>query len=319
MPLLDVNTFAGTRSFTVSLNSPSTGNQLGATTTSTVNITDNAVSGDQTPTGYTTYSAGIETSGPYYVNSYIPLVSTPSGSQNYSDFPEIEFGPGSTAYPTTYAVNSVSSVQLSIYNTATTGGYGGAPGSFDVYALLDDTTTAPDAGLTYEGGTGNTGASVIGSQAGAVLIGTAQFPDNQVGYNNFVFDNLPTSVSTAFTNDLNAPTSSTPIRFAIVPSSGSPVQTDWEGNASENAPQLTLLVQPSPATVETFNVSTTSATVNTTAGTETITVDRTTTGDLADSASVDYATSDGTNGVVGALTTALPPWLGPTTPPRVAR
>ena len=45
VPLLDVNTFAGTRSFTVSLSSPSTGNQLGATTTSTINITDNAVSG----------------------------------------------------------------------------------------------------------------------------------------------------------------------------------------------------------------------------------------------------------------------------------
>ena len=72
VPLIDVNTFAGTRSFTVSLSNPNTGNQLGATTTSTITITDNAVAGADTPSGYTTYSAGIETSGPYYVEQLYP-------------------------------------------------------------------------------------------------------------------------------------------------------------------------------------------------------------------------------------------------------
>ncbi|HEX4143756.1 MAG TPA: Calx-beta domain-containing protein, partial [Pirellulales bacterium] len=300
VPLLDVSTFAGTRSFTMSLSSPGTGTELGSTTQTGITITDNAVAGADTTSGYTTYSAGIQTNGPYDVNSYDSLVSSPVGSQGYADMPEMEFGPGSAVNPTSYAVSAVDSVELSIYNTAISGGYGGIPGSFDVYALLDDTTTAPTSGLTYEGGTGNTGASVIGSQAGAVYIGSAQFPNNQIGYNNFVFDNIPTSVSTQLASDLTTPSTANPIRFVIVPSSGSPVTTDWEGNASEDAPQLTLLVQPSPAVVENFNVASTSTTVDKTAGTATITVNRTSsTGDLSDTATVQYTTSDGTTGIVG--------------------
>lgn len=170
VPLLDVSTFAGTRSFTLSLSNPSTGNQLGATTSTTVAITDNTVAGDDTPSGYATFDEGVQTNGPYYTNNYLDLVSTPGNGLNYSDFPEVEFGPGSTVYPSNYAVSSVSSVELSLYNLSTTS-YGGVPGSFDVYALLDDTGTAPDSSLTYEGSGNNTGSSVIGSQAGAVYIG----------------------------------------------------------------------------------------------------------------------------------------------------
>ncbi len=310
VPITNVTTFAGTRSFSISLSDPSTGTELGATTQSTITITDNTVAGSEDPTGYATYSAGIETTGPYYTNSYIPLVSTPGGSQNYADMPEFEFGPASAAYPTSYAVSAVDSVQLSIYNTAIAGGYGGVPGSFDVYALLDDTTTAPTSGLTYEGGTGNTGASVIGTQAGAVYIGSAQFTNNQVGYNNFVFDNLPASVSSQFASDLSTHSATNPIRFVIVPSAGSAVRNDWEGNNGVDSPEITLLVQPSPAVVETFNVDATSATVNKTAGTETITVDRTSTGDLSDSATVQYATSDGTTGVVGTPYNGAPATAG---------
>ena len=121
---------------------------------------------------------------------------------------------------------------------------------------------------------------------------------------------MPSSVASAFASDLNNPNAADPIRFAIVPSSGSPVTADWEGNSSENAPKLTLLAQPSPATVETFNVAATTATVSNTAGTETITVNRTSTGDLADSASIQYATSDGFSGVGGSPYNGTPAVAG---------
>ena len=70
------------------------------------------------------------------------MVSSPQGSLGFSDMPVITFGPGSAVYPTCYTVQTVDSLKLSIYNTATTGGYGGTLGTFDVY-LLTDITVLP--------------------------------------------------------------------------------------------------------------------------------------------------------------------------------
>jgi len=142
VPLIDVNTFAGTRYFTVNLSNPSNGTGI-VTAQSTVTITDNTVTGstvngpsspDAWKLGTSYYgSDGVQTDGPYYENSYAPLVSTPQGSQGYSDMPVFNWDSASGVFPANPSSQNVESLRLSIYNVATTGGYGGVPGSFNVY------------------------------------------------------------------------------------------------------------------------------------------------------------------------------------------
>lgn len=293
IPIIDVKTFAGMRDFTASISDPSTGTAITGTAESAITITDNTVANSQTPTGGVTTSAGVETTGPYYVNSYVPIVSVTHQSLGYLTMPFLEWsdntpGTGSTVanapsavFPTTYSVGTVDSVKLSMYNTANTGSYGGTAGNFDVYFLPDN--TIDPATMAY--GT---------VPAGAIYIGAAFMPNNQVGYNDFTFDSLPASVASALTTDLNTGTA---MRFVVVPSAGSQVDADWEGNAASNQPQLTLLVEQGTTAIENLNFDVASQTVNKTAGTATIEVDRTGS-DLSDTASVQYATSDGT-GVAG--------------------
>ncbi len=240
VPLIDVTTFADTRSFTATLLDPSTGTQIVGPATTTVTITDNAPANSQTPNGITTQTSGVETSGPFYVNNFMNLVSTPHAGLSFSTMPVLTFGTGSSVFSGTTPISTVDSLKLSIYNLATTGSFAGTAGSFDVYLLTDD--TVDDTALVYGGGTGNTGPSVIGTQASPILVGTANFTNNQVGYNDFIFDNLSSAVKTALTADFNSGGASE-IRFAITPSQGSPVAADWEGNYLVNQPQLTLLTQ----------------------------------------------------------------------------
>src|SRR5262249_11444469 len=75
VPLLNVKTFAGIRSFTIALSDPSAGTSLGAVSQATVAITDNTVDNSNSPTGITTHSSGVETTGPFNVNSFIALSS----------------------------------------------------------------------------------------------------------------------------------------------------------------------------------------------------------------------------------------------------
>ena len=298
VPLLDVKTFTGTRTFAIALSNPSVGSALGAVSQATVTINDNTVTNSDAPMGITTHSSGVETSGPFSVNSFIALASAPHGSQGFADMPVITFGAGSSVFPTSYATATVDSVRLSIYNTATTGGFGGAPGSFDVYLLTDN--SVDDSALRYQGGTGATGPIVIGTQASPLLLGTASFPNNQVGYNEYTFDNLSSDVRAAIASDLNS-SGTSPIRFAITPSSGSTVFADWEGNFTVNQPKLSVLVEKSTAVLESFKLDVSSATVDKAAGTITVQVDRSSSGDLSDEADIHYATHDGTAGmVVGA-------------------
>lgn len=244
VPLLNVKTFAGVRSFTASLSNPSTGTQIITPSSTTVSITDNAVASSETPTGITTQTSGVEINGPFYVNSFLNLSSTLHAGFQHSTMPVLTFGDGSEVFSSNVAVSTVDSLKLSLYNLATSGSFNGTPGSFDVYLLTDN--TVDDTALVYGGGTGNTGPSVIGSQASPLYLGTANFTNNQVGYNDFVFDNLPASVKSALAADLNSGGSSA-IRFAITPSQGSPVAADWEGNYLLNQPQLTLLTETGTA------------------------------------------------------------------------
>ena len=111
-----------------------------------------------------------------------------------------------------------------------------------ILGFTDSVDSVPDTALVYGGGTGNTGPSVIGSQASPLYVGTGYFPNNQVGYNDFVFDHLSNQVKSHLTTDVNSGGSSE-IRFAITPAQGDPVAADWEGNYFFNQPQLTLLVE----------------------------------------------------------------------------
>ncbi|MDR3659722.1 MAG: hypothetical protein P4L86_04815, partial [Mycobacterium sp.] len=241
----------------------------------TVTITDDTVAGSKIFTGSPSAStlptgnygsSGVETSGPYYNDQYAALVSTPHGSFGYSTMPVFTYDTASAAFPTSPATTNVDSLQLSIYNTATTGGYGGTAGSFDVYLLTDN--SVPNTTLRYQGGTGNTGSSVIGTQATPVLLGSATFTNNYQGYNNFTFD-LPTGSAAA--NAVNAAVhGGTEVRVAITPSAGSPVAADWEGNYFFNQPQLTLLTVPAAAALPAWVAPGSAATWN--AGTKTLTV-----------------------------------------------
>jgi hypothetical protein len=283
VPLIDVQTFAGTRYFTAALSSPSEATLTG-TETATEAINDDTVTapnGTDTPMAASSYTAGVETSGPYYVNSYLDLVSTPTGSLGYSSFPEIEF-----PAPTGYVIGKVDSVTLSLDNLGT-GGYAGTAGSFDVYSLTDD--TVPASSLQYSS-SGATGPAVIGTQASPVLLGTAYFPNNGNIYNDFTLDNIPAAASSAIAAEQHA---GLPIRFAIVPHSGSPVTVEWEGNHSGSpVPNLTLLVEKSAVAQEPVSFSMSNYTVSETDGAATITLTRGGT-DNADTLTVDYATSDG--------------------------
>ena len=73
---------------------------------------------------------------------------------------------------------------------------------------------------------------------------------------------------------------------------------DWEGNFTSNQPKLSLVVEKSPAVLETFKLDASSATVDKTAGTITIQVDRSSTGDLSDAAHIHFTTHDGTPGII---------------------
>ena len=242
VPLINVTTFAGTRSFTATLSSPSTGTQITTPANTTVTITDNAPANSATPNGITTQTNGVETNGPYapYTNNFMNLASTPHAGFGFSTMPVLTFDSTSPIFAGGGQISTVDSLKLSIYNLSTTGNFAGTTGNFDVYLLTDD--SVPDTSLVYGGGTGNTGPTVIGTQATPLLVGTANFTNNQVGYNDFIFDNLSAAVKSALTADYNSGGAST-IRFAITPSQGSPVAADWEGNYLVNQPQLTLLTQ----------------------------------------------------------------------------
>ena len=307
VPLLNVKTFAGTRSLNIALSNPTGSVVLGTSTTAALTITDNAVTapnGVDTPTGTPSYSVELTNTGTAQPNGFAALSSTSSANGGFGpSAPLFEFSTGSSVFPTTYNTSTVDSVKLSLYNTATTGSFGGKPGNFDVYLLTND----PDAplatpsyrylgpdGTTTTGADGNTGPTVIGSQGSPLLVGTGTFTNNAIGFNDFIFDNLSAGVKTAITADLNG---KTPIRFVVTPSTGSGVAADWEGNSTFNSgsqkPVLTLIAEKSAATVENFMLDVASVTVNK-GGTATITVDRGSSVDVSDTASIKYTITNGT-------------------------
>jgi Calx-beta domain len=278
IPILNVKTFAGTRTFNVTLSQPSgsTPTTIGTNVTTTVTITDNtitAVDGIDTPTGLTTETYTAEPTGDTGVtNGTDYLAYENHNSFAFPSAPEMEFGSGSTVL--THAYNSASaidSVRLSLFNTVNspTDGHDGVPGSFDVYLLTNDSYTTNS--LTYAA-SGDTGPAVLSADTAAFsptlannLVGTATFTNNVIGYNDFTFDNLNSTVENALLNYFNGESTS-PIRFIITPHANSLMSAAWQGNVApsttanvEEQPQLTLLVEKSNNIPESFSLSTASS------------------------------------------------------------
>ena len=276
---------------------------LGTQSTAVVTITDNqvtATNGTDVPASQPSYTSNPDlTSSTYDAGEFLSI--TPSSSSGFGGgtgplLSYLEFAPSTAIYSTSYAVSTVDSVDLSLYNSAITGTYGGIPGKFDLYLLTTDSDALAAPTIKYSAN-GATGVSAIPTSFTPVLVGTDTFTNNYVGYNDFIFD-VSGTVAADITADLN---NRTPIRFAAVPSSGTPpppnTSADWEGestNASYSIynPNVTLLVEKSASTLETFTVDSASATFNK-GSTSLITVDRSSVGSIADAATIGYTITNG--------------------------
>jgi hypothetical protein len=287
--ILPVTTFTGNRTFNLTLSqdpgSPTT--SITAPTTIPVTIADTAPADSSTPSGNATAVYNVEQStvtGPN--NGFSVLAYENHNSYNYASFPDLEFGGNSTVFSGNSTVGKVDSVKLSLYNTATSGGYAGVPGTFAVYLLTNNSVSATT--LNYAA-SGDTGTSVLADDHSAFVdgfssadeVGTATFTNNVVGYNDFTFDNLTPTVSAALTNYLhNGGTN--PIRFVAIPLTG--MSADWAGNtASNEQPKLTLLTEP--GTPEFFSVNQQTDTIDK-GNSDTITINRT--GNLTGNVTVPY-------------------------------
>jgi hypothetical protein len=272
------------------------------TIVATAPLTDNAsaianTTSDVISTGlYTTYPQFLPVDG---------SAEGGTGSFGYANFGVAEFtdagsaalypGPGQT-------ISSLSNLSLELYNSATTGNYGGAVGNFNVYYLANSETTSPTSGLTYQ----SADVGGLNGQAGAILLGTFSFDNNPVGFDTFT----PATLSSTVSNDILAALNGfNPIRLAITPGSTT-FGADWYGEEGNFSPTLSLtdnVVVVKPAETVGFNSS--SFSIAETAGNTSIAVNRSGTSIGGDSETVTYTFTNGTavagtnyNGTSGTLT-----------------
>jgi Calx-beta domain/Dockerin type I domain len=247
-----------------------------------------------TLTGSAQTITDIETSGPY--SSSYAAVSGSRQNSFYASLEVYEFTPSSSVFPTSYKVGDINNINFTQYNTATSGGYGGIAGIFDVYLIPNSDATTPTSSLKFQDTAtgGYSDADGLNGQGGATsafLIGQIAFNNSSTGFGSSVFSatgNGTTGGSIAeqtLVNDLNSGTS---FRLAVTPTTET-VAADYDGNYSTHTPMLSLSVDQAATTVENFNFNPTSYTVNENAGQATVTVTR---DNSSDTASVQYATSD---------------------------
>jgi hypothetical protein len=221
-----------------------------------------------TPAGKPNWGAGIETSGPYYVNTWAAVLGSPHGSSSYSyiQWHELEFTSAAsqcynwdkTAVP---VVGNLDDFSLRLYNTATSGNYRPYAGNFDIYFIPNDSYNLVLA--AYKGTAGTVGYNALGTLSGdytslgisasdplSYKVGTWSITDSlPLGYTTFSVDGslIGSAAKTGMIDDLN---NGTPMRFALVAADSS-FACDWEGNYSSNYPQLSFGVSavPEPATI----------------------------------------------------------------------
>ncbi|HKM53977.1 MAG TPA: hypothetical protein VJY33_11250, partial [Isosphaeraceae bacterium] len=198
-----------------------------------------------------TYGAGIESTGPYYVNSWMDVqaVGHGSGAASYGDWGELEFNYPSPGLGAGTGVSAISSVSLQINNTSAQGtaNYGAKDGSFSIYVIPNNTVAA--SSMTLVGSSGGLGSiNVPGvTITSADLVGTWSTTNLPVGYTTYTGSTTgstssnPTHAagssavlgSDAISWIENHINSGQNVRFAVV-ADDTNFQTDWEGNYSSN-------------------------------------------------------------------------------------
>jgi hypothetical protein len=303
VPTHNVN-FAGTKTFMVNLTgvmgTASATPSLGAATSSTVTIVGAASLTNNVPNVPASTVTDIETSGPF-ATAFAPVngsIFTGTSAFGFLSYEVVELSPTSTpsVFPVPGSqVNSISNLSLSLYNTATTGNFGGHIGDFNIYFLASTEATTPTTSLKF-----NTAAvDGVNGAAGAVLLGTFSFDNNGPGYDVFTPASLSAAVANTIVTDLN---NGTAFRLAVAPGSAS-FAADWSGVFQGQTPLISLTdtIQVNQ-TEELIGFQSTTYTQSETGPVATITLTRSGT-NITDSATVHYATSDG-NALAGVNYTA---------------
>ncbi len=279
-----------------------------------------------TPTVGVANSHAIESTGPY--GTYMAVgTGTGTGTRSFSNFgfvqtPISAFSPNYTVDTSSDPNGVVNNLQISLYNSATTGTFAPIAGNFDVYVLPDNDTSrsGPNpidstylrygVGANMVPGSTSVGINALGSSFGtqdAASLGvtsadkagtfsiTSALP---TGYTTFTLTNLPASVRSIIANDFNQyvtnNATNTPLTVVILPGATTPGYADWEGSYNASVyPKLALSLGTVAAnTTETYVVNTQNVDVNETAGSVKIDVLRS--GFTNDATTLSYTIAPGT-------------------------
>jgi hypothetical protein len=306
---IPISSLSSTQTATITLGTPTatTGYPtLGALNTSTATIVHVVAPANTTAlSGAAATGADIQSSGDFTSSNFAAVVgdsNAGTGSFALPAYEVLEYSPsGSTGlYPTAgttvnTSTGSLSNISLQLFNTGAAGGnYNGDPGDFSVYFINDSDATTPTTGLSYTVAAAPSGLSVSTGQfaTAPTLLGTFSFNDAASGYDTYTLPSLPAAVEQALISDLN---SSQPFRIAVTPNAYGigAIAADWRGVFSGETPILSLAAAVTVhQTTETFGFSSATYSEPETGPATTITITRTGT-NLTDSATIQYATTDG--------------------------
>ena len=292
---------SSSQNFTVTLSSPADTNHesdsLGSQSTATVTIVPTPVAANLTGTAGTV--TDIEPSGTFGTTYAVVNgdSSAGTGSYEYLAYEVLEFSQAAdpSLYPAAgYTVNSLSNLSLQLDNhDASTDGtnYAAHLGNIDVYFIPNTDAQTATSSLAFQfadptGLNGQAGVTNPPDLLGTFSVGGAG------GFDTFTPASLNSTVANAIVADLN---SGANFRLVVIPQTYGvgAVAVRYEGLFESDTPTLLLNASVSQvAQSETLSFTDPTYTVNENAGTATILLTRA--GYLSDTASVEYATSDGT-------------------------
>lgn len=295
------------QSITVSLGQPATFTgftgtpALGATTSAAETIVHvQAPANTSTISGVAASVTDIETSGPF-AQSFAPVVgdkNAGTSSFGFLSYEVLEYSPPTTPslYPvpgTTVNSGGLSNLSLQLFNTdAGTDNFGGHPGNFNVYFIPDSDATTATSKLTFSTTAVPPGLASTQFKSAPILLGTFSF-NNTAGYDTYTPASIPSAVETALVSDLN---SGSNFRLAVTPqtSGKGAIAADWRGIFSGQTPVLSFsAAETVNQTLESIAFQSASYSVSESGGAATITLTRAGV-NISDTATVNYATSDGT-------------------------
>ncbi len=295
VPVTAVASQGGNKTFTLTLSSPSTNTpgstvgSLGSAATTTVTVVDPATLTNTLSGGPTTVT-DVEQAGPYSTAN-APVIAYPAtgaGALGYAAFEVLEFSPGTTpsVYPAVgTTVNSLSNLSLKLDNI--TNGTAAVAGDFNLYYVPNSDATTATSSLAFMA----SDPGGVNGQAGIVaadLIGTFSF-NATAGYDTYTAAAIPSGVANALVSALNGGQS---FRLAVAAQTAGFVSV-FAGTQPGEQPVLSLSAATTQtSTVDQFDLSSPTYSVAETAGSVTVTVNRSQS--TASAASISYATSDQT-------------------------